>query len=404
MLKPIQRDFQVRFSYATLFTHNLFAVDNTTLRDVIDGEEKRVLFVVDSEVARHNPRLSADIVRYCQHHKDKMQLAHAPIVVPGGEQVKNTEKYVDVLRKAVNDHGIDRHSYIVAIGGGAMLDMAGFAAATAHRGIRLIRIPTTVLGQNDAGVGVKNSINAFGKKNFLGTFAPAVAVINDFNFLETLDDRDWMAGVSEAIKVALLKDPKFFDYIHVHAEDLKQRDMTPMEWLVYRCAELHTEHIATNGDPFEMGSSRPLDFGHWAAHKMEQLSGYEIRHGEAVAVGLALDVTYSYKRGMLDEAAWRKVLETFQKLGMSIYAEELDMLNEDGQRHVFAGLKEFQEHLGGELTIMLLEGIGKGVEVHHIDLDVMAECIAVLKEWERTPQSVISTVEAATITAEAEKV
>ncbi|MEM6530852.1 MAG: 3-dehydroquinate synthase, partial [Chloroflexota bacterium] len=283
MLKPIQRDFQVRFSYATLFTHNLFAVDNTTLRDVIDGEEKRVLFVVDSEVARHNPRLSADIVRYCQHHKDKMQLAHAPIVVPGGEQVKNTEKYVDVLRKAVNDHGIDRHSYIVAIGGGAMLDMAGFAAATAHRGIRLIRIPTTVLGQNDAGVGVKNSINAFGKKNFLGTFAPAVAVINDFNFLETLDDRDWMAGVSEAIKVALLKDPKFFDYIHVHAEDLKQRDMTPMEWLVYRCAELHTEHIATNGDPFEMGSSRPLDFGHWAAHKMEQLSGYEIRHGEAVA-------------------------------------------------------------------------------------------------------------------------
>ncbi|MEL6268410.1 MAG: 3-dehydroquinate synthase, partial [Chloroflexota bacterium] len=399
MLKPIRRDFQVSFTYATLFTHNLFAIENPTLSDVIEGEKKRVLFVVDSEVARHNPHLNAAITRYCNHHHTKMHMASAPIVVPGGEQVKNTETHVDTLRKAVNDYGIDRHAYIVAIGGGAVLDMAGFAAATAHRGIRIIRVPTTVLAQNDAGVGVKNSINAFGKKNFLGTFAPPVAVINDFNFLETLEHRDWMAGVSEAIKVALLKDPAFFDYIHVHAEEIKQREMTPMEWLVYRCAELHTEHIATNGDPFEMGSSRPLDFGHWAAHKMEQLSNYAIRHGEAVAVGLALDVTYSYKLGMLPEADWRKVLLTFQKLGMAIYAEELDMVNEDGQRHVFAGLKEFQEHLGGQLTIMLLEGIGTGVEVHHIDLDVMAESIAMLKEWERTPQRGLPTAGAEKIFA-----
>src|SRR5204862_561409 len=130
-----------------------------------------------------------------------------------GERVKNKHDWVLRVHHAIERAGLCRHSFLAAVGGGAVLDMAGLAAATAHRGIRHIRIPTTVLSQNDSGIGVKNGVNAFGKKNFLGTFAPPFAVINDSGFLTTLDDRDWRSGIAEAIKVALIKDAPFFNFI-----------------------------------------------------------------------------------------------------------------------------------------------------------------------------------------------
>jgi 3-dehydroquinate synthase len=257
--------------------------------------------------------------------------------------------------------------------------MVGYAAATAHRGVRIVRIPTTVLAQNDAAVGVKNSVNAYGKKNFLGTFAPPHAVLNDLDFLHSLEQRDWISGISEAVKVALLKDKDFFTYICEHATDLAMRDDKSMEWVIYRCAQLHLAHISTNGDPFEMGSSRPLDFGHWAAHKLEQITNYELRHGEAVAIGITLDCIYANLLGMLSDDELHQITDTFEKIGFQLFTPALDAKNKDGVREVFAGLKEFQEHLGGKLTIMLLEEIGRGVEVHEIDLAVMERAIDQLR-------------------------
>ena len=229
------------------------------------------------------------------------------------------------IHRAIHEYGIDRHAYVLAVGGGAVLDMVGYAAATAHRGVRLVRVPTTVLSQNDSGIGVKNSVNAFGKKNFLGTFAPPFAVFNDFTFLTTLSDRDWRAGISEAIKVALLKDAASSLSWKSTQPRSSSEISTAMQWLVYRCAQLHLEHIATSGDPFELGSSRPLDFGHWAAHKLEQLSSYELRHGEAVAVGLALDATYAHLIGLLPEADWRRILDLIVAVGLPLYVREFDI-------------------------------------------------------------------------------
>ena len=262
--------------------------------------------------------------------------------------------------------------------------MAGYAAATAHRGIRLIRVPTTVLAQNDAGIGVKNGINAFGKKNFLGTFKPPYAVLNDFAFLKTLSDRDWRAGIAEAIKVALIKDPDFFAEISAHADALANRDMAAMQRLIVRCAQLHLNHIATSGDPFELGSSRPLDFGHWSAHKLEQLAHYGLRHGEAVAVGMALDVTYSHLLGWLPHSDWHAILSTLSTLGFVLYVPELSTGIEDlnDPLCIFNGLTEFREHLGGQLTLMLLRDIGSGVEVHNVDLDLYRQSIRMLLDWE----------------------
>jgi 3-dehydroquinate synthase len=285
---------------------------------------------------------------------------------------------VEAILEATHVQGIDRHSYIAAIGGGAVLDMVGFAAAIAHRGIRHIRIPTTVLSQNDSGVGVKNSFNYFNKKNYLGTFVPPVAVFNDFAFLTTLNDRDWRGGISEAVKVALIKDYAFFTFLEEHAEAMARREMPPMKEQVIWCAKLHMAHIA-GGDPFELGSSRPLDFGHWAAHKMEQLTDYTLRHGEAVAIGIALDTVYSYLTQRLEKEAMQRVLNLFSTLGFALYHPVLEQEGKNGEWAILQGLQEFKEHLGGKLTIMLLRGLGKGEEVHEIDPETVKKAVGWLK-------------------------
>ncbi|GAB3204025.1 3-dehydroquinate synthase [Pontibacter aydingkolensis] len=372
MHTTIEQEFTVKFKYGVYFTQSLFAGDNSLLTDILtqshtSGAAAKVLFVIDSGVANTNPDLLQQIKAYAQNNSESINLVAEPMLIPGGEESKNNPIYLQQILQAVNEFGVCRHSYLIAIGGGAVLDLAGFAATIAHRGIRHVRIPTTVLSQNDSGVGVKNSINAFGKKNFIGTFAPPVAVINDSDFLLTLDDRDWRAGISEAVKVALIKDVAFYQSIKQDAEKLANRNMEAMQRLIHRCAELHVQHIG-GADPFETGSSRPLDFGHWAAHKLEQLSNYNLRHGEAVAIGIALDVTYACLNGMITQAECDDVLNLLQTLGFELFTPELlDQHDPFSQLSIIKGLQEFQEHLGGQLTIMLLNKIGQGQEVHHMN-------------------------------------
>lgn len=390
-MQTISGDVQVHFHYDVHFTTDLFAEANPTFRDVVlgrDGEGNRrpvrVMFVIEQEVEQSRP-LRPAIERYFRRHSS-LALAGAPLIVPGGERAKNDPSLVETIRRAVNDRNVDRHSYIAVVGGGALLDVAGFAAATAHRGIRLLRIPTTTLSQNDSGVGVKNGINAFGKKNFTGTFAPAWAVVNDLRFLETLPDREWRAGIAEAVKVALIKDANFFESIEEMVPALAARDLEAMGRLIHRCAELHVRHICTSGDAFEMGSSRPLDFGHWSAHKLEQLTNYRLRHGEAVAIGLALDVTYSLLQGWISEDECRRVIDVLAGVGFALYDPMLE------SPEVFQGLREFREHLGGELTIQMLRAIGEGFNVHEIDEDTMRRGVESLRQFSDetetgTPQS-----------------
>ena len=229
-------------------------------------------------------------------------------------------------------------------------------------------------------MGVKNGINAFGKKNFLGTFCPPFAVINDFQLLATLPDRDKRVGYVEAVKVACIRDRAFFDEIERDAVKLAAFEAGPMKRLIFRSAELHLNHIASSGDPFEFGSARPLDFGHWAAHKLEQLSEYQLRHGEAVAVGIALDVIYARDMGFLSAPAAERIIRLLEALGFELFANELLNVDKDGQLMVLKGMEEFREHLGGELTITLLEEIGRGVEVHEMSLAKIRGAIHELQE------------------------
>jgi 3-dehydroquinate synthase len=241
-------------------------------------------------------------------------------------------------------------------------------------------MPTTTLSQADSGVGVKNGINAFGKKNFIGAFAPPFAVINDFQMLASLSDRDKRAGYVEAVKVALIRDPEFFANLERDAAALAAFEPATMQRVIYRCAELHLNHIATSGDPFEFGSARPLDFGHWAAHKLEQISEFKIRHGEAVAIGIALDTIYSRKMGYLDASSSERGLKLLEALGFDLYSNELMHVDSENSLIVLQGLEEFREHLGGDLTITLLKGIGKGFEVHEVNLPKVIEVIYELQQ------------------------
>ncbi|MDP4655531.1 MAG: 3-dehydroquinate synthase [Algoriphagus sp.] len=376
MLTILQQSFSVPFRYPVAFTENLFATSQPLFVETFpEGQLARVFFVLDSGVVAHHPELISQIKVYVAAQSSRLALVGEPLVVAGGEACKNNPEAYQQVVEATNSFGIDRHSYLVALGGGAVLDMVGFAAAISHRGIRLVRIPTTVLSQNDSAVGVKNSINAFGKKNYLGTFTPPFAVLNDFTFLESLEDRDWRSGVSEAVKVALIKDLDFFEWLEKEAAALARREMEPMKTHIIRSAQHHMTHIA-GADPFEFGSSRPLDFGHWAAHKLEKLSDFRIRHGEAVAIGIALDSAYSYLQGRIDKADLIRIFKLFHTLGLALYASELH------EEALLQGLKEFQEHLGGRLTIMVLDKLGKGVEVHEMDPELIGKALQLLQFWE----------------------
>jgi 3-dehydroquinate synthase len=383
----IRQHVKVAFTYPVHFTRGLFAPHDRLLRDLVQPDPSgavpgRVLFVVDAGVIAATPGFAASLETYCAAHADALSLAGPILVLPGGEQVKNERRHLEAVEAAIHAARLCRHSYLVAIGGGAVLDVAGFAAAIAHRGIRLIRVPTTVLAQDDSGVGVKNGINGFGEKNYLGAFAPPFAVVNDLDFLSTLSDRDWRSGMSEAVKAALIRDASFFAALEADADALVARDTAAMERLVRRSAGLHLAHIASGGDPFELGSSRPLDFGHWSAHKLERLTRHELKHGEAVAIGIALDSTYAWTKGLLPKADWLRIVALLRALGFRLWVPALagDLDVPDGPTSVLRGLEEFREHLGGRLTILLLSGIGEPIEVHEIDRSAMIDSIALLRQ------------------------
>jgi 3-dehydroquinate synthase len=368
----IRQTFDVRYSYPVYFTRGSFDPGNRILGDQLRRAgtlRHRVLPVIDSGVVGSGGSIIERLRHYADAHGDAVDLVAEPLIVRGGEIAKSDPQEVSSLYSLVAKHELCRHSFVLAIGGGAVLDAVGFAAATAHRGLRMIRMPTTVLSQNDAGIGVKNAINLYRRKNFLGTFAAPFAVINDFDFLRTLSERDLRAGIAEAVKVALIRDRDLFDRLYRSRRRLAVFEMGPVEEMIVRCASLHLAHIRTSGDPFELGSARPLDFGHWAAHGLEEFSGGALRHGEAVAVGIALDSAYSQRVGWIGETELHAILTTLEEIGFELGHPLLAELDLE------AALERFREHLGGELSITLLREIGRGVEVHEIDLGTMRKCL-----------------------------
>lgn len=369
---------QLAFAHQVRFTREVFSLENKLLCDLLSPQNRstrpKVFVVVDQGLVNARPTLQREIEAYFKQHTPQLPTLVGFRALPGGEVIKNDLSLLESLLGDLNRLGIDRQSYVLAIGGGALLDTVGFAASVTHRGVRLIRMPTTTLAQADSGVGVKNGVNMFGKKNFIGSFAVPHAVINDLAWLDTLSDRDWRCGLAEAVKVGLLKDKTFYASIVDRAPRLVRRDTQAGDAIWQRSAELHLRHICRpseqggSGDPFEFKSARPLDLGHWAGHQLEQLSDFQLRHGEAVAIGLALDARYSSRIGLMAPAVSQHIHQTLLGLGFTLSHPAL------GQPALLDGIDAFREHLGGLLTVTMLRDIAQPVEVHEIDRDVMKRC------------------------------
>lgn len=365
--------FSVPFTHRLRFTEDVLGADQQVLADVLEASEgrgARVQFWVDEDVARAHPELKQRLHRFVKLRAPEIAMAGNVQLAPGGEQIKNDIHILERMLKVFNHHDLDRRSYVVAIGGGAVLDAVGFAAQVAHRGLRLVRLPTTTLAQADSGIGVKSGVNLFEKKNWLGAFGVPWAVVNDATLLETLSDRDFLCGFSEAVKVALLKDRGMFEELCDAAPSIARRDMQAARGMIRASAVWHLKHITQGGDPFEMREARPLDYGHWSAHKLESLSDYTLRHGEAVAIGVAIDTVYSsLAHGLPAEDALR-VLACLASLGFDLTHPLLEE-----KQILYRGMEEFRQHLGGRLTLTMLRGIGDPIDVHQVDLDAMGAAI-----------------------------
>lgn len=371
-------NIQVGFRHRIRFTRGAFSAGNKMVAELLETRGRsKVLVFVENGLKEFFPQLEGEIQDY---FSDLSGLRLTGVEwLAGGEDAKRDDQVYQLAMAAIERHHIDRHSYVVVIGGGAFLDVIGFAAATGHRGVRLVRFPTTTLSQDDSGVGVKNGINAFGKKNFIGAFAVPYAVVNDFQFLNTQPEETRRAGLIEAVKVSLVRDGEFFAWMEDNVSRLRALEESTLEEAVERSALHHARHIAEGGDPFELGSSRPLDYGHWAAHKLEQLTDFELSHGEAVSVGVALDTLYAAKVGLLKASEAERVLKLIEGLELPVWHEALELRDPKGRRRVFNGLEEFREHLGGELTVLLLKETGVGVDVHEIDEEIWESCAEELK-------------------------
>lgn len=386
----LMAQFEISYQFPVIFSEQIFATANLTLLDLLYPKSQpsapatKVLIFADASLLQANPDLARDIQRYFDFYAQELTLLAGPIALTAGEQTKQ-QPVLDQLYQLLLHHGIDRHSWVLALGGGATLDTVGYACSTFHRGIRMARIPTTVLAQNDAGVGVKNGINAFGHKNLLGCFCPPDAVINDFSLLSCLPQRERIAGLAEAIKVAAIKDTEFFCWLEQHHKELRLFAGQASKYAIYRCAQLHLEKITQGGDPFERGNGRPLDYGHWSAHKLENLSHYRVRHGEAVAIGMVLDALYAVQLGWLGQTEAMRLIHLLRQLGFSLWQPELAATDAKGMPLILAGLEDFRQHLGGELSIPLLTRLGAYQNVHEIQLPLMQQALLQLAELGQQP-------------------
>lgn len=374
--------FSVPFVHRLRFTSDVFGLtgkssESDTLAELLEPGETgttKVQFWLDEDVANALPQLKSRIRQFVDQH-DHLVMPGNIQLVPGGEACKNDIHIIERMLKCMNAADLDRRSYVIVIGGGAVLDAVGFAAAIAHRGIRLVRFPTTTLAQADSGVGVKNAVNLFAKKNWIGTFATPWAVLNDTALLSTLPDRDFVCGFSEAVKVTAIKDADAFGRLEANASKIAARDEQAVHEAIVESARLHLDHITLGGDPFEALEARPLDYGHWLAHKLEVMADFDIRHGEAVGIGVAIDTVYSSMVHGLPEADADRIVSTLMALGMPLDHPKLDDVDE-----LFAGLEEFRQHLGGRLTVTMLPALGQKVDVHEIDETAMREAIMQVRE------------------------
>ena len=269
--------------------------------------------------------------------------------LPPGEKHKTRDSWA-MLTDALLDQGFGRDSALVGVGGGVIGDLTGFVAATYQRGVPFVLVPTTLLAMLDASVGGKTGVDTPQGKNLVGAFHPPVAVVADPATLRTLPERDYKAGMAEAVKHGLIADAAYLDWIEANATALLLRDLDALTHLVRRSVEIKAAVVA--GDEFEAGPRAMLNAGHTAAHAMELVSGYSMLHGEAVALGLRAECVMGELAGLLPDGTFARVARALDRLGLPARAEGLSA------ERVRAAMQRDKKSLAGETRFAIPTALG----------------------------------------------
>lgn len=277
------------------------------------------------------------------------------ITLPDGEEHKDW-RTLDVIFSELLRARADRRTVLVAVGGGVVGDMAGFAAATYQRGITHLQVPTTLLAQVDSSVGGKTAINHPLGKNMMGAFHQPAAVIADTATLATLPPREYAAGLAEVAKYGAIRDLPFLDWIEAHADELLRRDPAALAHAIRRSCEIKAEIVAE--DERESGVRALLNFGHTFGHAIESAAGYgKWLHGEAVAAGMVLAARFSVRQGRLAAAKAERLVALIERLGLPVRAPGfapdtwLEYMGRD------------KKNEDGRVTLVLLDDLGRATVV-----------------------------------------
>lgn len=324
----------------------IFDPSESALAEVLGAQP--VLLVADATVAQIYGK------RWRNYAAERKLNVLGELILPISESLKVWDQ-VDGMCSQAARCGLPRNGLLVAIGGGVLLDAAGLTAAVFRRGIGYVRVPTTLVGMVDVAVGIKQAVNAHGKKNLVGAFYPPVASISDLRFLQSLPAGEVLCGIAEIVKMALVRDSSLFDAVEKHGRELLFSHFSSPVWIardiLVRAELLMMEELAPN--LFEEQHARLVDFGHTFSPAIEVWSGYQISHGHAVAIDMLLSTSLAVTRGLANAGLFTRLFALFKKLGLQISAQCLPET-----ATLLAAVDEAKRHRGGALHLVAIERPG----------------------------------------------
>jgi len=341
-------------SYDIIIGQNLLKQANKYINPVIPQD--RVIIITDENVAPLYLNTLTSSLGNIQHNF---------IILPAGEQTKqfiHFEKLLDDILALKPD----RKTTLIALGGGVIGDITGFAASVILRGIPFIQIPTTLLSQVDSSVGGKTGINSKYGKNLIGSFYQPLLVLTDTTVLNTLDGRQLKAGYAEVIKYGLIKDMPFFNWLDENVDKIMAREAEALSQAIYRSCEIKAEIVAE--DEKEAGVRALLNLGHTFGHALELETGYgdKLLHGEAVAIGTIMAGKFSHDKGLLSQAELDRIYNHFTKAGLPVkLSYELD------KNKLVSHMKQDKKSIAEKIKLVLLNGIGSSYIENNVDEEIL---------------------------------
>ena len=320
----------------------VYSTDLGDLNRELSGEPfagRRALIITDSNTGP----------LYAQAVSDAISSHPQILTLPAGEDHKNLDTIAKIYQYLIENH-YDRKSYLIALGGGVIGDMAGFAAATFLRGIDYIQVPTTLLAQADSSIGGKTGVDFRGYKNMVGAFKMPSLVFANVDFLKSLDKRQFSAGFAEVMKHGIIRDESYYEWLLEHTDEINARSSSVLHQMLYRSNEIKRDVVER--DPYEKQERMLLNFGHTIGHAIEKYSNFTLFHGECVALGCVAAAYISYKRGYIDAEQCYEIRDMFVPFGLPITLDRVD------PEAILTLTKSDKKMANGHIRFILLHAIG----------------------------------------------